>query len=581
VPGAYGTAADGISGSRIVGHCWDTNDNNQAFLYDGTSYTTLNVPEADYSTVANGISGNNIVGFYSDTNGDIHGFLYDGASYSTLNVPGAYGTAADGISGSTIVGHCWDTNDNNQAFLYDGTNYTTLNVPEAYYGTVANGISGNNIVGFYSDANGDVHGFLLQLGCQINYTGYHQADPPPNVPRSFGFGAICDNNKSGSDSTGRPLTSWFGCALCSTAAMLTAFPNWQSTTPVFLNSLLTSLPDMRGYGSSGGSCPRNSLLNWAAIADISTNTIIPINSGSQSDGSINAYLSTNFCGYGNAVILKLQEFTNVAGSTSATSLNGTHFILVTGQTNGNDWAVFDPGWKSATPQTNLLTLSGHQRGFTSGGRQLFRQFHVAGVVTYFNGNFPVNFVAGHTDCPIELLVIDPSGRRLGYDPVAQINVFEIPDGSYIQDYPIANDSDTNGPTEGDLTGVKSFFIPSPMPGDYQIVSIGTGEGDYTNDVEISGPGVVGQSLSFSGMASVGTQSTNYVTVAMPLQISLVSNQMTVVWAVNNASGLLLETTTNLAKAWVPVTNAPVVIRNQMLVTLPITNASQFFRLSAK
>jgi hypothetical protein len=63
-----------------------------------------------------------------------------------------------------------------------------------------------------------------------------------------------------------------------------------------------------------------------------------------------------------------------------------------------------------------------------------------------------------------------------------------------------------------------------------------------------------------------------------LQISPAGNQVSVAWTTNNASGLLLQTTTNLAAAWVQVTNVPVVVGNQLLVTLPITNESQFFRL---
>jgi uncharacterized repeat protein (TIGR03803 family) len=65
----------------------------------------------------------------------------------------------------------------------------------------------------------------------------------------------------------------------------------------------------------------------------------------------------------------------------------------------------------------------------------------------------------------------------------------------------------------------------------------------------------------------------------PLQIALDGNEVSLAWAANHASGLLLRTTTNLTQPWVPVTNAPVVVGNQLLLTLAITNASQFFRLS--
>jgi len=46
---------------------------HHGFIYDGTTYTTLDVPGA-ISTYAWGIDGGNIVGVYSDDSGT-HGFL--------------------------------------------------------------------------------------------------------------------------------------------------------------------------------------------------------------------------------------------------------------------------------------------------------------------------------------------------------------------------------------------------------------------------------------------------------------------------------------------------------------------------
>jgi len=54
------------------------------------------------NTYPYGIDGGNIVGYYSD--GSTHGFIYDGTTYTTLNVPGADSTRAYGIDGSNIVG---------------------------------------------------------------------------------------------------------------------------------------------------------------------------------------------------------------------------------------------------------------------------------------------------------------------------------------------------------------------------------------------------------------------------------------------------------------------------------------------
>src|SRR5216684_3594996 len=47
-------------------------------------FVTLDDPLATGGTFASGVSGNNIVGYYYDATG-YHGFLYDGTSYTTLN----------------------------------------------------------------------------------------------------------------------------------------------------------------------------------------------------------------------------------------------------------------------------------------------------------------------------------------------------------------------------------------------------------------------------------------------------------------------------------------------------------------
>ena len=94
-----------------------------------------------------------------DSSGQQNGFLYDGTTYATLDAPlGTNGTYAQGISGSCIVGYYEDSSDLDHGFLYNGSTstYTTLDDPLAspdgkVNGTRAYGISGSNIVGAYLD----------------------------------------------------------------------------------------------------------------------------------------------------------------------------------------------------------------------------------------------------------------------------------------------------------------------------------------------------------------------------------------------------------------------------------------------
>src|SRR5262249_41418957 len=77
--GAVGsTQVTGISGSNIVGTYFAASANH-GFLYNGSTYTTLDDPLGTGGTIATGISGSNIVGFYVDSSDLYHGFLFNGS----------------------------------------------------------------------------------------------------------------------------------------------------------------------------------------------------------------------------------------------------------------------------------------------------------------------------------------------------------------------------------------------------------------------------------------------------------------------------------------------------------------------
>jgi len=162
-PGAT-TEAHGISGGNIVGSYYDSSITRHGFLYNGSTYTTLDDP-LGRETFPQGISGGNIVGYYFDSSfpGSDHGFLYNGSTYTKLDDPlaGRTGTYPYGISGDNIVGTYYDFSGSGaHGFLYNGSTYTTLDDPLAATGeTNVYGISGNNIVGYYHDSSG-THGYL-------------------------------------------------------------------------------------------------------------------------------------------------------------------------------------------------------------------------------------------------------------------------------------------------------------------------------------------------------------------------------------------------------------------------------------
>lgn len=105
----------GIDGINIVG--WTSMENHQGFLYNGTSWTFLEVAGA-ISTYIRDIDGPRIVGTYIDSHG-IHGFVYNYISteWTFLNKPGATITRVNAIEGDVILGEFEDLSGKH-GFLY-------------------------------------------------------------------------------------------------------------------------------------------------------------------------------------------------------------------------------------------------------------------------------------------------------------------------------------------------------------------------------------------------------------------------------------------------------------------------------
>ena len=262
------------------------------------------------------------------------------------------------------------------------------------------------------------------------FSKFHQGDGPTNVPTSFGLPSTsCKGMKdrsgnSISDNEGRALTVNGGCALCSLSTMLSAFPGFEDTTPSRLNNYLTNtvggytLNPVKGYIS--GILVTNSRaahVNWSAVCEFTGNSFyIEPNNTPVNNSTVSNYLSEYFCGYGDGVILRMEEY--IKNNSGSYTDNGTHFIVVTGRTN-SDWSVFDPGWQFVSDYPGRLTsLSGHMSGFTPTGKSP-RYFNVIGGMAFHDVNSPINSCAIVADCPVEMLVTDPHGQQLGWNLLMQ------------------------------------------------------------------------------------------------------------------------------------------------------------------
>jgi PKD repeat protein len=131
-----------------------------------------------------------------------------------------------------------------------------------------------------------------------------------------------------------------------------------------------------------------------------------------------------------------------------------HFVLVVGVQNG-EYLINDPGHADAT------TLSYYNNDFESRG-------YVADPAGDVSG---LDFSAGNA---AEVLVVDPLGRRSGYDPASGVVLEEIPQSVHFVDTIEAND--LTGAPGTDAAHLVDIY--QPMPGRYQVFLVGTNAGNY-------------------------------------------------------------------------------------------------------
>jgi Bacterial Ig-like domain (group 3) len=106
------------------------------------------------------------------------------------------------------------------------------------------------------------------------------------------------------------------------------------------------------------------------------------------------------------------------------------------------------------------------------------------------------------DSPVNILITDPNGNQLGVDSLG--NTHNDFTGTIVNSITGGSENFNNGFDSG--PGEPRFFaINNPVPGTYNVQSIGTGSGPYTvhvYSVNLANP--VGQAISTSGTASVGS-----------------------------------------------------------------------------
>lgn len=138
-----------------------------AFLYYNGTYQTISVPGSSVQTQVLAINNlGQVAGNYVNFIGVIHstGFVYDGVSYTTIEMPGSSATFVIDINDmGQVAGNYTDSNSNSHGFVYTAGTYITIDHPGGY--TVVDSINNaGEVAGYYEDSDGR-HGFTATPPC--------------------------------------------------------------------------------------------------------------------------------------------------------------------------------------------------------------------------------------------------------------------------------------------------------------------------------------------------------------------------------------------------------------------------------
>jgi probable HAF family extracellular repeat protein len=171
-PGSTYTDLYGINDSgEIVGE-----SSLGPFTYSGGTFSMLSVP-GTYTGASQGntpLQINNsgdVGGEYEEASLKNVGFLYNGGSYTTIDVPGSVDTWETAINNTGQVTGYYDDGTNSIGFLYKNGNFTFLNPAGVNY-LVPTGINDSGEVTGYSSADGNSwNAFTYENGAYAEFGG--------------------------------------------------------------------------------------------------------------------------------------------------------------------------------------------------------------------------------------------------------------------------------------------------------------------------------------------------------------------------------------------------------------------------
>ncbi len=279
-------------------------DNNGVFTY-------LDAPGTLTSTgytVANGINNaGQVVGTFSSNNSTVadQGFLYQNSSFTTINDPnGAKGTVAMGINNSSeIVGYYIDGSGAQHGFIDIGGTFATIDDPLGK-NTIVTGINDTGqIVGYYQDNNNTYHGFVASLNnvttaenTPLTLTSLSVSDAftganSITVTLAVGHGILTLGNTSGltTSGLGSSSVSLTGSVSAIDAALASGLTYTPTTNFVFTDALSITANDL-GHNASGVALSSTQIVGIVVDNETVTATAATVSTGEnvQKSGAVAA-----------------------------------------------------------------------------------------------------------------------------------------------------------------------------------------------------------------------------------------------------------------------------------------------------
>ncbi len=287
------------------------------------------------------------------------------------------------------------------------------------------------------------------------YTQIESNFPSLNATQEWAGKQYGKGNYNCLDSRGISTIGSCGCAITS-LVMVSRYHgalidvNGNNIDPTNINDWLSSVTTSTstiGYTEAG-------TVWWSSIIQYTNGQVVFSNSVNSSNLAIlNSLLDSELANLNPAILYE-------------PNVRNGHFIVADSKL-ASTYHIRDPYFfnnKYLTNDTNSTNTHNYGNYF-------------GGIRTFSLGNFgtiPPSIMMNLAS-PAEIVVTDPTGKRVGFDPATNTSYNEITGGAYFKD------SIGGGPDDATSTGheVKVIWIPTPVSGTYNVSVTGTDSGQFT------------------------------------------------------------------------------------------------------